>query len=53
MTSSGEEGIVLCEEHRDLLLSDVDDFRRPWGALAPRPRDRSLEFHPRRFDELT
>lgn len=33
----GEEGIALCAEHRQLLLEDVDEFRRLWGAIDPRP----------------
>jgi hypothetical protein len=32
-----EEGFALCAEHRQLLLEDVDEFRRLWGAIDPRP----------------
>jgi hypothetical protein len=48
---SGEEGVALCEEHRELLLSDPTEFRRLWGALEPRPQGRGPTFHPRRLDE--
>jgi hypothetical protein len=37
---TGEEGLALCPEHRELLLDDPEEFRRLWGALDPRPRDR-------------
>lgn len=37
---TGEEGLALCSEHRALLLDDPSEFRRLWGALDPRPRDR-------------
>jgi hypothetical protein len=47
---SGEEGVALREEHRELLLSDPTEFRRLWGALDPPPRDSGLTFHPRRLD---
>jgi hypothetical protein len=35
---TGEEGLALCPEHRDLLLDDSEEFRRLWGALDPRPQ---------------
>ena len=35
---TGEEGLALCPEHRELLLDDPEEFRRLWGALDPRPR---------------
>jgi hypothetical protein len=47
---SGEEGVALCGEHRDLLVSDATEFRRLWGALDPRPDKPAPEFHPRRLD---
>jgi hypothetical protein len=36
---TGEEGLALCPEHRELLLDDPEEFRRLWGALDPRPRE--------------
>jgi len=35
---TGEEGLALCPEHRELLLDDAEEFRRLWGALDPRPQ---------------
>jgi hypothetical protein len=37
---TGEEGLALCPEHRELLLDDSEEFRRLWGALDPRPLGR-------------
>ena len=37
---TGEEGLALCPEHRELLLDDPEEFRRLWGALDPRPLGR-------------
>jgi hypothetical protein len=45
---TGEEGLALCPEHRTLLLDDSEEFRRLWGALAPRPRDEPQPYRPRR-----
>jgi anti-anti-sigma factor len=32
-----ESDLALCRTHRELLLGDPGEFRRLWGALAPRP----------------
>ena len=36
---TGEEGLAMCPEHRELLLDDPEEFRRLWGALEPRRRE--------------
>lgn len=48
---SGEEGIALCEEHRDVLIEDATEFRRLWEALDPRQPDAAPVFHPRQLDD--
>jgi hypothetical protein len=45
---TGEEGLALCPEHRTLLLDEPEEFRRLWGALAPRPREQPPPYEPRR-----
>jgi hypothetical protein len=48
---TGEEGLVLCPEHRTLLLDDPEEFRRLWGALDPRPPARPPPFQQRRTED--
>src|SRR5690349_7795188 len=35
VTASGEEGIALCEKHRDMLVDDQTEFRR-YGTRSSR-----------------
>ena len=51
VVDSADEGVALCEEHRDLLIEDATEFRRLWEARDPREPDAAPVFHPRQVDD--